>query len=143
MSTPALSTALLTDEDLAFLARPLYGFLTVAGAAEPPQPRPVWFETGADGAIHLSTMRESPKLRRLGRGSRASLVVTAPVGERERWVAVAARATVHEDGVDELVTRLAGRYWDLDDRADDLTAMLAEDNVRVQLHPEKVWRFAF
>lgn len=137
------TTDALTTEDVEFLGRPLYGLLTIAGAAEPPQPRPVWFEAAGDGTIALFTLRSSPKLRHLGRDPRASLVVTAPVGERERWVAVAGRTTLHEDGVDELVTRLAGRYWDLDERADDLAGMVAEDSVRVQLHPERVSRFSF
>ena len=136
------STA-LTAEDVEFLGRPLLGLLTVAGAAEPPQPRPVWFEAAADGTIALFTLRGSPKLRHLERDPRASLVVAAPVGERERWVAVAGRTTLHDDGVDELVTRLAGRYWDPVDRAGDLAGMLAGDNLRVQLHPEKVSRFSF
>lgn len=58
--------------------------LTVAGA----QPRPVWFEATADGTIHFFTPRDSPKVRRLHRAPRASLVVIAPAGERERWVSI-------------------------------------------------------
>ncbi|MEV1291597.1 pyridoxamine 5'-phosphate oxidase family protein [Pseudonocardia sp. NPDC049635] len=133
----------LTTEDVEFLARPLLGMLAVAGAADPPQPRPVWFEVGPDRTIQLFSLRSSPRMRRLDRDPRASLLVPAPVGERERWVAVTGRTTVHEDGVDELVTRLAGRYWDLDERADDLAEIRAADNVRVVLHPESVSRTSF
>jgi len=135
----------LTAEDLEFLGRPLHGFLAVAGAAQPPQPRPVWFEATAEGTIQLFTERDSLKVRRLSQDPRASLVVAAPVGERERWVSVAGRTTVEADGAHELSSRLAARYWDLDDetRARDLAAILARDQVRIVIHPETVQRYAY
>lgn len=138
-------TGALTREDLDLLARPLHGFLTVAGAAQPPQPRPVWFEVTADGTVQFFTPPDSPKVRRLRDDPRASLVVAAPVGERERWVSVSGRTTVEADGAHELCSRLAARYWDLDDpvRAADLAAMLAVDQVRVVLHPDDVRRTAY
>ncbi len=84
-------------------------------------------------------------LRLLLRDPRASLVVAAPVGERERWVSVAGRAVVEADGGHELCSRLAARYWDLGDpaRAADLAAMLAEDQVRVVVHADDVRRTAY
>ena len=105
----------LTAQDLEFLRRPLHGLLSVAGGPQPPQPRPVWFEATAEGTIQLFTSPESLKMRRLRHDPRASLVVAAPVGERERWVSVAGRITVEPDGADDLSARLAARYWDLDD----------------------------
>ena len=140
MSTP---TGMLTDDDLAFLGRPLHGFLTVAEGPQPPQPRPVWFEATADGTIQFFTGPDSLKIRRLRRDPRASIVVAAPVGERERWVSVTGRTTVEPDGAHDLCARLAARYWDLDDlaRADDLAGMLAEDWVRLVLRPETVRRY--
>jgi nitroimidazol reductase NimA-like FMN-containing flavoprotein (pyridoxamine 5'-phosphate oxidase superfamily) len=142
MSTP---TGTLTADDLEFLGRPLHGFLTVAQGPQPPQPRPVWFEATADGAIQFFTAPDSLKIRRLGRDPRASIVVAAPVGERERWVSVAGRTTVETDGAHDLCSRLAARYWDLDDpvRAADLAAILADDQVRVVIHPEAVHRYAY
>ena len=139
------TTGMLTAEDLEFLRRPLHGFLTVAGGPQPPQPRPVWFEASADGTIDLFTTADSLKVRRLGRDPRASIVVAAPVGERERWVSIAGRTTIDTDGVHDLCSRLAARYWDLDDevRADDLAAILATDLLRVVLHPEVVHRYAY
>ncbi|WP_019819542.1 pyridoxamine 5'-phosphate oxidase family protein [Saccharomonospora saliphila] len=137
------ATSMLTVEDLEFLGRPLHGFLTVAGGPQPPQPRPVWFETTADGTIQFFTPRDSPKVRRLQHDPRASLVVAAPAGERERWVSITGSTTVETDGAPDLVSRLAARYWSLDDRADDLAAILAEHQVRVVLQPEAVRRFAF
>ncbi|MFI2487533.1 pyridoxamine 5'-phosphate oxidase family protein [Promicromonospora kroppenstedtii] len=138
-----MSATSLTPEDLQLLTRPLHGFLSVAGPAQPPQPRPVWFEATADGTVQLFTERDSLKVRRLERDSRASLVVAAPVGEDERWVSVAGRATVEADGARDLASRLAARYWDLRDqaRADALAAMLRVDLLRVVIRPEAVRRY--
>lgn len=134
----------LTAEDLEFLERPLHGFLSVAGGPTPPQPRPVWFEATAEGAIQLFTLPDALKVRRLRRDPRASIVVAAPVGERERWVSAAGRTTLEPDGAHDLCARLAARYWDLDDpaRADDLAGMLATDLVRLVIHPDTVSRYS-
>jgi hypothetical protein len=133
----------LTAEDLEFLRRPLYGFLTVAEGPRPPQPRPVWYEATAEGTLQLFTGPHTLKIRRLRRDPRASIVVAAPVGERERWVSVAGRTTVEADGAHDLCTRLAARYWDLNDpiRAKDLDDILAEEWVRLVIHPETVSRY--
>lgn len=135
----------LTADDLEFLGRPLHGFLSVAGAPQPPQPRPVWFEATTEGTIQLFTERDALKVRRLSQDPRASLVVAAPVGERERWISVAGRTTMEADGAHELSSRLAARYWDLDDetRARDLAAILARDQLRIVIHPETVHRYAY
>jgi nitroimidazol reductase NimA-like FMN-containing flavoprotein (pyridoxamine 5'-phosphate oxidase superfamily) len=139
------ATTMLTAADLEFLGRPLHGFLTVAGGTQPPQPRPVWFEATADGTIQFFTTPDSLKVRRLRRDPRASVVVAAPVGERERWLSIAGRTTMQTDGAHDLASRLAARYWDLDDpvRAADLAAILADDQVRVVIHPEAVHRYAY
>jgi hypothetical protein len=131
----------LTPEDTEFLRRPLHGFLTVAAG----RPRPVWFEATADGTIQLFTEPDSPKVRRVHRNPRASLIVAAPVGERERWVSVTGRVTVDPEGAPDLAARLAARYWDLDDpvRAADLAGILAVDQVRLVIHPETVHRYAY
>jgi nitroimidazol reductase NimA-like FMN-containing flavoprotein (pyridoxamine 5'-phosphate oxidase superfamily) len=133
----------LTPEDLEFLERPLHGFLSVAGGPIPPQPRPVWFEATTQGTIQLFTGPDTLKVRRLRSDPRASIVVAAPVGERERWVSIAGRTTVEPDGAHDLCTRLAARYWDLNDpaRANDLAEILAADQVRLVIHPETVNRY--
>jgi general stress protein 26 len=137
--------ATLTTEDLELLHRPLHGFLTVAAGPVPPQPRPVWFEVAGDGTLQLFTGPGTLKVRRLQRDPRASIVVAAPVGEREHWVSVSGKVTVEPDGAHELAERLAARYWDLDDpvRADDLAAILAEEQVRLVLHPDEVRRYVY
>jgi general stress protein 26 len=133
----------LTEEDREFLRRPLYGFLTVAAGQSPPQPRPVWFEVTAEGNVQLFTAPDALKVRRLREDPRASIVIAAPVGERERWVSVAGRVTVEPEGADDLLRRLAERYWDLEDagRSDDLAGMLGEQWVRLVIHPTKVARY--
>lgn len=140
-----MSTDALTTEDLAFLRRPLHGLLSVAAGPIPAQPRPVWFEATDEGTVQLFTGPDTVKVRRLRRDPRASIVVAAPVGERERWVSVAGTVTVELDGAHDLAARLAARYWDLEDpvRAADLAAILAEDQVRLVLRPETVHRYAY
>ncbi|MFE5567941.1 pyridoxamine 5'-phosphate oxidase family protein [Amycolatopsis japonica] len=130
---------MLTPDDLEFLRRPLHGFLAVAGGPV----RPVWFEATADGAIQLFTPRESPKVRRLDDDPRASIIVAAPVGERERWVSVSGPATVEPDGAHDLAARLAERYWDLEDpaHAGELAGIQTLDLVRLVIRPEKVSRY--
>lgn len=134
----------LTAPDLEFLRRPLHGFLSVAGGPVPPQPRPVWFEATDEGTLQLFTGPDSLKVRHLRRDPRASLVVAAPVGEPERWVSVAGRATIETGGAAELCARLAARYWDLGDpaHADALAGMLTEEWVRFVIHPDSVLRYA-
>jgi hypothetical protein len=46
----------------------------------------VWFEATAEGAIQLFTGPDTLKVLRLGSDPTATIVVAAPVGERERWV---------------------------------------------------------
>ncbi|MFI7117054.1 pyridoxamine 5'-phosphate oxidase family protein [Amycolatopsis sp. NPDC049868] len=130
---------MLTPDDLEFLRRPLHGFLTVADGPV----RPVWFEATGEGAIQLFTPRESPKVRRLDGDPRASIIVAAPVGERERWVSVSGRATVEPGGAQELAARLAERYWDLEDpaHAGELAGIQTLDLVRLVIRPERVSRY--
>ncbi|XVV08713.1 pyridoxamine 5'-phosphate oxidase family protein [Actinoplanes sp. CA-131856] len=133
------------DEDLALLARPLNAFLTVAPRGDRwPSPRPVWFELTADGDLQLFSLPESPKVGRLRENPRASIVVAAPTGEPEHWVAVEGQATVHDDGANELALRLAERYWTWTDPEHDklLTEWRTAPLVRIVLHPEKVSRYS-
>jgi general stress protein 26 len=69
----------------------------------------VWFETTAAGTIQLFTGPNTLKVRRLRRDPRASIVVAAPAGERERWVSVTGSTTVEPDGAHDLAARLAAR----------------------------------
>ncbi|MEH3139651.1 MAG: pyridoxamine 5'-phosphate oxidase family protein [Mycobacterium kyogaense] len=134
----------LTDDDLQLLRRPLYGFLSTAEGPLPPQPRPVWFEVTEANDIQVFSAPDAVRVRRLRRDPRVSFVVTAPVGERERWVSVTGTARVADDGARAVLERLAARYWDLDDptRAHDLAEMQRQQWVRIVIHPEAVHRVA-
>ncbi|MEW5809168.1 MAG: pyridoxamine 5'-phosphate oxidase family protein [Actinomycetota bacterium] len=134
----------LTEDDLTLLRRPLYGILSTAEGPQPPQPRPVWFEVTEVGEVQLFSAPDTVRVRRLRRDPRVSLVVTAPVGERERWIALAGTASIAADGAHALLERLAARYWDLGDpmRARDLADMAREQWVRIVIRPERVHRYA-
>ncbi|MDA2892167.1 pyridoxamine 5'-phosphate oxidase family protein [Mycolicibacterium sp. BiH015] len=134
----------LTEDDLELLRRPLYGFLSTAAGPLPPQPRPVWFEVTDSGEVQLFSAPDTVRVRRLRRDPRVSFVVTAPVGEPERWVAVTGSATVADDGADAVLRRLAARYWNLDDpaRAANLAEMSTQRWVRIVIRPETVNRYA-
>lgn len=134
----------ITAADRDLLDRPLLGLLTVPPAPDRlPAPRPVWFETTAAGDVQLFSMADALKVRRLTAEPWASFVVVAPVEEPERWVALEADVTVHDDGAGELAHRLAERYWD-DPTTDEHRAILAtfvEPGVRrIVLHPRRVTR---
>jgi general stress protein 26 len=134
------SNAELTAADREFLATPRLGFLTVAGGAGLPEPRPVWFEVTEDGAVQLFSLATSPKVARLRRDPRASLVAANAFGEPENWIAISGTASVEEDGASELAARLGARYWDLDDpeRAATLKSMVEADLVRIVIRPVRV-----
>ncbi|WP_308799415.1 pyridoxamine 5'-phosphate oxidase family protein [Agromyces silvae] len=101
-----------TDDDLEFLTRPLYLFFTaVPDGDRLPAPRPVWYELGEDGGLEMFSGASTARIRRLRRDPRASVVVTAPVGEPEYWVAAEGHVTLQADGAQELATRLSKRYW--------------------------------
>ncbi len=136
------SNAELTAADREFLATPRLGFLTVAGGDGLPEPRPVWFEVTEDGAVQLFSLAGSPKVRRVRKDPRASLVAANAVDEPEYWVSIAGTASVEEDGGRELAARLGPRYWDLDDpeRAAELESILAADLVRIVIRPERIIR---
>jgi PPOX class probable F420-dependent enzyme len=133
----------LTAADREFLATPRMGFLTVAGGTGLPEPRPVWFEVTEDGAVQLFSLATSPKVRRVRRDPRASLVAANALGEPENWIAISGTATVEEDGAGDLATRLGARYWDLDDpeKAAALTSMVEAELVRIVIRPERVSRY--
>jgi general stress protein 26 len=133
------------EPDLTLLARPLYAFLTVAPRGDRwPSPRPVWFELAANGDLEMFSLPSSPKVDRIRENPRASVVVSAPTGEPEHWVAVEGTITLHDDGAAELATRLADRYYDMSDP--DRQKLVAEWRsaglVRMVLHPAKVNRYA-
>ncbi|MHC1558984.1 pyridoxamine 5'-phosphate oxidase family protein [Actinomycetospora sp. C-140] len=134
----------ITATDRALLDRPLHGLLTIPpGPRRLPAPRPVWFETTADGAVQLFSMADALKVRRLKADPRASFVVMTLPDEPEGWVSIEADVTVHDDGAADLARRLADRYWDTTtpEHRDLLALYSVEENLRrIVLHPRRVVR---
>ncbi len=105
----------MTDEARdAFLAETRIGILSTVGEDGWPISVPVWFEWDGSHA-RVFTSAGSPKVRRLERDPRVSLLVVNNVGEQEYWVAIDGRVEVREAGAGELAKRLADRYWDMAD----------------------------
>lgn len=98
----------------AFLAETRIGILSTAGEDGWPISVPVWFEWDGSHA-RVFTNAGSPKVGRLERDPRVSLLVVNNVGEQEYWVAIDGEVEVREEGAAELAKRLADRYWDMTD----------------------------
>jgi hypothetical protein len=94
MSTAAASS--LNAEDLEFLRRPLYAFLTVAAGPTPPQSRPVWFEATAEGTMQLFTGPDTLKVRRLARDGPCHPGLSVPLRHGLTWDPHG--PSPHEDG---------------------------------------------
>ena len=97
-----------------FLAKPRLAILITNDAPGAPIGVPVWFEwTGTK--VQMFAGKETPKIDRIKRDARASVLVTNAVGEPEAWVAFDGLIDLNDDGGIELATRLANQYWNMDD----------------------------
>lgn len=97
-----------------FLAKTRYGYLTTLAGDGSPRSVPVWFDW--DGrVVRIFTGIESPKVRRIRRDPRVTLLVSNDLSEYEAWVSFDGEATIRQQGAIELVEQLAARYWDLSD----------------------------
>lgn len=124
--------------DIELLSRPLYAIFTAVSRGDRlPAPRPVWFVLGDDNTIEMFSVAGTARLRRLEADPRASILVTAPAGEMEQWVAADGTVTLHTDGAHELATRLSERYWH-PGVVEDWSGM---ELVRMVFTPRRVRRF--
>jgi hypothetical protein len=134
----------LTESDRTLLSRPLQAMITVAPAGDRwPAPRPVWFELTDADEVQIFSFASTPRVARVREVPRASIVVTAPLGEPEQWVSLEGAVTVHEDGAYELAARLARRYYA--DEPAKLTLLddwRKADLVRIVVSAERVQRYA-
>jgi len=97
-----------------FLAKRRLAILITNDAPGAPIGVPVWFEwTGTK--VQMFAGKETPKIDRIKRDARASVLVTNAVGEPEAWVAFDGLIDLNDDGGIELATRLADQYWNMDD----------------------------
>ena len=91
------------------LAEPRLGTLCMLTEDGAPIGVPVWFEW--DGkTVNLTSERGAPKLKRLERDSRASLLIARNEGEPAGWVAIDGRIEIEEEGGMELFDRTAAAY---------------------------------
>ena len=124
-----------------FLAKPRLAILITNDAPGAPIGVPVWFEwTGTK--VQMFAGKETPKIDRIKRDARASVLVTNAVGEPEAWVAFDGLIDLNDDGGIELATRLADQYWNMDDER--LRSMLTswqqapDEFCLLTLRPEKI-----
>ena len=97
-----------------FLAEPRYGILNTLRSDGLPIGVPVWFDWNGE-TVRMFTSVLSPKIKRIQRDSRASLLVVNHPTEEEAWVAFDGPVSIREEGGFELAEELAPRYWDLSD----------------------------
>lgn len=97
-----------------FLAEPRYGILNTIRSDGLPIGVPVWFDWDGE-IVRMFTSVVSPKMKRLQRDPRASLVVVNHLTEHESWVSFDGSVAIREEGGFELGEELASRYWDLSD----------------------------
>lgn len=97
-----------------FLDKTRYGYLTTLESDGSPKTVPVWFEWDGS-AVRIFTGSNSPKVRRIKRDPRVTLLVSNELDEHEAWVAFDGSAIIRHRGGFELAERLASKYWDLSD----------------------------
>ena len=125
----------------AFLARTRLGILTTLRKDGSPTAVPIWYDW--DGtAVRIFTSKSSPKVKRLQRDPRASMLVVNDVGEPEAWVLFEGKIDIEEGGTADLMTKLAHRYWDMSrpDYQATLQSWLETDDGRclLVLKPERI-----
>jgi PPOX class probable F420-dependent enzyme len=100
--------AQLTDAQVEFLANPFVGVVTTVRADGSLHTTAVW--VGADaGDVVFTTLRGRAKERHLSRDPRVSLMVVDPANFY-RWLTLDGSAEGTEEGADEWLDRLAGKY---------------------------------
>ena len=75
---------------------------------------PVWFDWDGE-RLAMFAAADSPKIARLRRDPRVSVVVANEHDEPEYWVAFDGDARIEDTGGFALAEQLAARYWDLGD----------------------------
>jgi PPOX class probable F420-dependent enzyme len=103
--------AALTDEQ-AELFRPGFASVATVNADGSPQLSITWVEWDGEHVV-LNTTAERAKGRNLLRDPRIVVMAVDP-GDPYRWVSVAGRAEITEEGADEHINELSLRHWGKD-----------------------------
>lgn len=124
------------DELDTFLRETRIAKLAYLQASGAPTIVPVWFEW--DGSVaRVFTSRDSPKMRRLTTDPRVALSVEEPVGVPERWVTIEGLVSVSNEGVAELIGRLANRYYE-PEKAAEVVDVWPAGSVVLTITPERI-----
>jgi PPOX class probable F420-dependent enzyme len=94
-----------------FLKETRIGTLCTLNENGSPNALPIWYHWDGE-KIRMFSARDTGKVRRLAKDSRACLSVADPVGVKEAWVTVEGTVEVVEEGGKELSLRLAPIYYD-------------------------------
>ncbi len=94
----------------AFLRETRIASLSTIGANGRPVTIPVWYEWDGEVARVFSS-KSAAKIRRLAANPATTLTVYEGAGVPEAWVSIEGNARVSTDGVEELIGRLARRYY--------------------------------
>jgi PPOX class probable F420-dependent enzyme len=87
---------------------PYVGTVTTLRRDGSPHATIVWVDV-RDGVVGFNTARGRAKVRHIERDPRVSLLVVDP-NDPYKWVAVAGRAELVDDGADEQIDKLAKKY---------------------------------
>lgn len=102
----------LTSAQRAFLENPYVAIVTDLRPDGSPHSTVVWVDVDDDG-VSFNTAWPRAKPRYLEANPLVALVVVDP-GDEYRWVSVSGIATLSEEGANEQIDRLAGKYKGLD-----------------------------
>ena len=124
-----------------FLRETRVAVLITTSVDGPPPAVPVWFEWDGTRARFFTGV-ESPKMSRIARDPRISLLIANRAGQAEAWVQIDGTAEIIEDGAFELSERLARRYWDMETEAHKTTVdgwRAAADTLRIlEITPTRI-----
>ena len=125
----------------AFLADRRLGILTLHGESGAPIARPLWY--GWNGReVEMISASRSPRVLRLAKDPRASVLVTNIPPEPACWVALEGRVKIDPASGQEAAARLARRYLiDAHVVAATLEVVRGADLVRLSMVPDRIRSF--
>lgn len=127
----------------AFVAEKRLGVLTTLRESGAPTALPLWYRWDGE-VVEMFSERETPKVSRLLRDPRATVLVANSPHESGRWVSFEGSVTVDDDGF-EASKRLLERYVGSSSHpkiAPVLEMFRKMDLVRLSLRPERIITYA-
>jgi PPOX class probable F420-dependent enzyme len=118
----------LTEQQLAFLQEPNYAVVATLDAKGRPRSTVVWVDTDGE-AVRFNTTTKRAKARHLEGNPYVSVLVFDP-HDAYRWLEVQGRAETTQEGADEHIRALSGKYTRQEYEA--------RDRLLVRVRPERV-----